>query len=118
MIQQGPTIPINRDRWAICGPIPIAIGRRAAFRPHTASLRLAVLYFNTCIVEALCLGSKFPASRPRLMLLEAPNLILLPCTGIDFLHLGAFKSRASNKISREPRWVANSLDARRRPEAI
>src|SRR5271168_1865844 len=71
MIQRGPTIPINRDRWAICSPIPIAIGRRGAFRPHTASLLLAVLYFNTCIVEAPCLEPKFPASRPRLILLEA-----------------------------------------------
>ena len=64
MIQQGPTTP----QMGYLRPNPSG---RGAFRPHTASLLLAVLYFNTRIVEAPCLGPKFSASRPRLILLEA-----------------------------------------------
>src|SRR5271170_7069418 len=64
MIQRGPTTP-QMGYWR---PNPSG---RSAFWPHTASLLLAVLYFNTCIVETPCLGSKFPASRPHLVILEA-----------------------------------------------
>src|SRR5271170_748578 len=64
MIQRGPTT-LQMGHWRL-NPS----GRRA-FWSHTASLLLAVLYINTCIVEAPCLVPKCPASRPHLILLEA-----------------------------------------------
>jgi len=71
----------NPDKSGQMGYLRPNPSGRSAFRPHTASLRLAVLFSNTCFVEAPCLGPKFSASRPRLVLFEAlrrPPLALRP----------------------------------------